>query len=227
MSGAIDGKHIVMQAPTNAGSTFFNYKGTHSIVLLAVCDAHYRFLVVDVGDKGRQSDGGVFSNSEFGQALENHSLPLPSSCPLPGTTPTSLPLPFVFVADEAFPLKENLLRPYPGKHLPEDQAIYNYRLSRARRIIENSFGILAARWRVFRRPICAEPNKAVLFTKAAVALHNFLRTTESSTYCPPGFTDGEDGAGNIISGGWRDEEPCRGLEPLGQVGGNRYVGMRK
>ena len=109
MSGAIDGKHIVMQAPTNAGSTFFNYKGTHSIVLLAVCDAHYRFLVVDVGDKGRQSDGGVFSNSEFGQALENQSLPLPSSCPLPGTTPTSLPLPFVFVADEAFPLKENLL----------------------------------------------------------------------------------------------------------------------
>ena len=64
----------------------------------------------------------------------------------------------------------------------------------------------------------------VTFTKAAIALHNYLRTEESSVYCPPGFFDGEDGAGNIIDGSWRrDEDPVTGFESLGSVGGNRYI----
>ena len=127
------------------------------------------------------------------------------------------------MGDAAFPLKKHMLRPYPGTNLPEPQAVFNYRLSRARRVIENSFGILAARWCIFRRPIIADPSKVVAYTKATIALHNFLRTTESSVYCPPGFIDGEDGAGNIIAGSWRTETDSHGaLNSLGQVGGNRY-----
>ena len=101
---------------------------------------------MDVGDAGRHSDGGVFSNSEFGKALDSGMLGIPNPKLLPNTTQS--PLPFVFVGDEAFPLKMNMLRPYPGKNLSEDLTIFmiNYRLSRARRIIENAFGILAARY---------------------------------------------------------------------------------
>ncbi|XP_023311221.1 uncharacterized protein LOC108910736 [Anoplophora glabripennis] len=47
--GAIDGKHILVQAPHNSGSYFFNYKGQHSTVLIAVVDAEYKFLITAVG----------------------------------------------------------------------------------------------------------------------------------------------------------------------------------
>ena len=100
---------------------------------------------MDTGDAGRHSDGGfLFSNSNFGRAFDNGTLGIPRPKILPKTQTS--PLPYVFIGDEAFPLKINMLRPYPGKKLNEKLAIFNYRLSRARRIIENSFRILAARY---------------------------------------------------------------------------------
>lgn len=91
-------------------------------------------------------------------------------------------------------------------------------------MIENAFGILAARWRIFRRPMIAEPNKAVTYTKAAIVLHNYLRTLESSVYCPAGFSDCEDASGNHIEGGWRqDNDTSIGLEPVSHLSSNRCV----
>ena len=77
--GAIDGKlDVVMQAPANAGSGFFNYKKQHSIVLMAVSSASYQFLLVDIGDSGRQSDGSVYHNRHLGYAIENNLIDMPS-----------------------------------------------------------------------------------------------------------------------------------------------------
>ena len=199
--GAIDGKHIVMQAPANSGSCFYNYKGTFSIVLLAVCDARYCFTLLDIGDYGRHSDGGVLINSAFGKAMEQGSLSIPSPESLPGQRS---PVPYFFVGDSAFPLKTYMLRPYPGKFLPENKRIFNYRLSRARRVIENTFGIMSTKFRIFRRSIIANPDKVTEITKAACCLHNYLRTCEmhnapsNCCYCPPGYVDREDNEGNVI-----------------------------
>ena len=69
--GAIDGKHVVVQAPPKSGSMYYNYKKCYSVVLMAVVDAHYNFVVVDVGAYGKQSDGNVLANSTFGKKLLN------------------------------------------------------------------------------------------------------------------------------------------------------------
>ena len=100
--------------------------------------------MVDVGDHGCHNDAGVLAQSTFSQALDSNSLSLSPLKPLPGTAQPAMP--FVIVGNEAFPFKQNMLRPFPGRNLPETQAVFNYRLSRARCIIENSFSILAARW---------------------------------------------------------------------------------
>jgi len=70
-TGAIDGKHVIIEALPKSGSTFFNYKGAHSIIFLATCDSEYIFTTVDIGAYGRQSDGGFFARSKLGRALEN------------------------------------------------------------------------------------------------------------------------------------------------------------
>lgn len=74
--GAIDGKRCIIQAPAQSGSSFFNYKKTFSVVLMAVCDHNYKFTLIDVGAYGSQNDAGVFAESEFGKLLKEGKLNL-------------------------------------------------------------------------------------------------------------------------------------------------------
>ena len=91
---------------------------------------------------------------------------------------------------------------YPGRHLDKEKRIFNYRLSRAGRCIENAYGILVSRWRVFTKPICFLPEYVDNIVLAGVCLHNFLmaRTQKSvrQRYCPPEFTDQEDENSEIM-----------------------------
>ena len=116
------------------------------------------------------------------------------------------------------------MKPYPGRNLDEPQRIFNYRLSRARRTIENAFGILCAKWRIFEGPIKANVELVDLITKATVCLHNYLRLTHNTTYVPAGFVDCENEDGTIILGDWRKVTGEReaGLARLERIGGNRY-----
>ena len=207
----MDGKHINIKQPKNSESYFFNYKGTFSIVLLALADANYKFIYVDIGCNGRISDGGVFRNSSLSTAIDENILNIPP----PRKVGASV-LPYVIVADDAFPLKQNLVKPYPLRNLSLESRITNYRISRARRISENAFGIMANRFRVFLSP---------LVHLASCVLHNFLRDKAPAKYTPPFSFDREDlESGEIHLGDWRFSSE---LENLNISGRNTYTKTAK
>ncbi|KAK7925261.1 hypothetical protein WMY93_007571 [Mugilogobius chulae] len=135
--GAIDGKHISIQQPANTGSMYHNYKGNDSIQMMAVVDASYKFRYVSVGVQGRASDAGVFAQSDFKKALDQDLLNIPPPTLIPGT---AIEAPYMFLGDEAYPLRSDLMKPFPLRQMDKSHRIFNYRLSRARRVVENAFG---------------------------------------------------------------------------------------
>lgn len=210
--GAVDGKHVAIRKPPGSGSQYYNYKKFFSVVLLAVVNANYEFIMVDVGINGRISDGGVLGITDFGQALANKTLNLPNPDILPNSNKK---LPFVFVGDEAFALTENFMKPFSQTGLTPDEAVFNYRESRARRIVENAFGILACRFGVFQRPITVNVEKVSTVVLACCYLHNYLRRKAESGYICTGSVDTEIvESGQVVNGSWRDVvEPVR-LQPM-------------
>ena len=109
------------------------------------------------------------------------------------------------LGDEIFPLTNWLMRPFSGKSLiNEKRKIFNYRLSRVRRIIENTFGILVVRWTMFQRPIEGTPERVEKYILAMIALHNYLRQTDNAFYTPAGFVDSVDSTGELVEGNWRN-----------------------
>lgn len=110
---------------------YFNYKGSHSIVLLTWLILS--FIYDDVGVIG-----------------------IPEIKPLPGRQKA---VPYVILSDAAFPLSEHILKPYPFRNMTEEQRIFNYRLSRGRRVVENALGTFANRFRGFLTTINLGPEK--------------------------------------------------------------------
>jgi hypothetical protein len=63
--GAVDSKHIRMCEPDSSGSLFFNYKNFLSTVLMALVDADYCIINIDVGACGASGGRNIFKNSTF------------------------------------------------------------------------------------------------------------------------------------------------------------------
>jgi hypothetical protein len=121
----------------------------------------------------RNSDGKIFAHSKLGKYLETH-LGIPDDKQFHRT---SCLVPYVTVSDEAFPLKIYFMRPYPESQSKGDNenSIFNYQLSQARRVVENAFGILSPKFQIYQRTLQSLPENGDNIIIATCNLHNYLR----------------------------------------------------
>ncbi|XP_071490827.1 putative nuclease HARBI1 [Diadema antillarum] len=120
---ALDGEHMANKKPANTGSLYHNYKGFFSIPLLALVDAEYKSIWIELGGKGLMSDSQIFTDSELFECLEDGSVGLPPPCRLPGENQPDIP--YFILGDDAFGLKS-----YMRRGMTDEQGICNYRISR-------------------------------------------------------------------------------------------------
>ena len=203
--GALDGKHVAIRKPRHSGSIYYNYKGFFSIVILVLCDANYKAIWAHVGSPGSQSDCGIYESPMF-QGIQDETIKLPPPEPLPNDTEDT---PFFFIGDDAFPLRQHMLKPFSARYLESEQLVFNYRLSRARRVVKNLFGILANRFRCLSNTLEVTPEKAVSITKACLTLHNLFRDRYGVTGVS---VDEEDDNKEMIPGQWRTEAAMHEVE---------------
>lgn len=123
--GAMDGKHVLTKKPPNSETIYRNSKKCFSIILFAVVDANHRFMYTDVGAPGSEGDAAVWQTIPLQKDVEDRRAGLPELAKVSSSPDVFLPP--VFVADDAFRMGRNLMKPFGGTNLTEDKKIFNYR----------------------------------------------------------------------------------------------------
>ena len=168
-AGAIDGTHIPIQAPPENHTDYVNRKGYHSIIMQAVIDVRYLFRDVVIGWPGSVHDARGLSNSE----LYNLGIKGKLFDPTIKETVLGIQSGPVILGDPAYPLLNWLMKAYPeNQNTPEWQRHFNYRLSRARMTVENTFGRWKGRFRRFLKRIDMAVDSTTYLVAASCILHN-------------------------------------------------------
>ncbi|XP_014235503.1 protein ALP1-like [Trichogramma pretiosum] len=175
--GAIDGRHCPIRSPKHSGSAFFNYKKFNSIVLMmAICDRHERFTMINLRGYGSTNDAFTLNNSDISEMLENDPRALPAPEMLPNSNTVA---PFYLLGDGGFPLKSYLMKPYMKvRHMTPEMQVFNYRLSHARQTIECAFGRLRNQWAVNHTELAWKLETCEEIIHSTICLHNYKITME-------------------------------------------------
>ena len=167
---ALDGCHIPIKMPRGGGHSakeYHNFKNFYSVVLMGMVNAKMQFIWASVGCPGSNHDSIIFrSTSVYSKFMESNILPTFTKL-IEGVK-----VPFMILADSAFPHLPWIQKPYTNAVLSEKQRYFNYRLSRARMVVESAYGILKSRWRVLHRRCDSNNETMKVKTLACIVLHN-------------------------------------------------------
>ncbi len=158
-----------IRCPKRGILLYYNYKGFHSIVLMGLVDADYKFIWADVGSNGAASDAQIFADSELKEAIENDVISFPPADLLPND---DRGIPYFIIG---FSLRTWMMKPYGRHGLPVPEKIFNYWLSRARRIVENAFGILSNRFACLLTTLKQQPPVIIDVMLSCICLHNLMQ----------------------------------------------------
>ncbi|XP_053686312.1 putative nuclease HARBI1 [Sabethes cyaneus] len=194
--GAIDGCHIEVGVPKDEATDYYNFKGWHSVILFAAVDHRYRFTYINVGVPGRANDSTIFENSKLkemhcmNEVFQAHSQRI-----------EGVEIPILLIGDSAFKLSNCVMKPFPFSiNQPESEKLFNYHLSACRRVVENAFGHLKARFRRIGKGMEVDINNVNVIIKVCCILHNMCNNRNDE-----------------ISDGWKTKlenskrQPQRGL----------------
>ena len=113
-------KHVTIRCPKNVASHYCNYKGFHSVILLALVDAKYKFLWVDVGINCSSSDAQIFNVCDLRSGIVDDTLDIPDAEPLPGD---DRDMPYFLIGDDAISLRTWLMKLFSARGLPDEERI--------------------------------------------------------------------------------------------------------
>ena len=180
-AGAVDGTHIPIEAPQDSPADYHNRKGWHSIILQG------RFTDINVGWPGRVHNARVFHNSGLFSRGESGTLFPNNSMIINGTN-----VPVVIIGDPAYPLRPWLMKLYVNTgHLSSEKLVFNNRLSKARVVVEHTYGRLKGRWRCLRSKLAVQVIDVPELVGACCILHNICQLHQE------GFDDE-----------WMDQDGC-------------------
>ena len=165
--GAIDGSHIPICGTVMNHTDYYNCKGWYYVILQGIVDHSYHFIDINVGWPGSVHDAHVFAHSSLYSNITEKGL-LPDK----NMVVNGINIPFFLIGDSAYSLKTWLMKPFTYNSLTQQQQYYNYRLCKARIVVENAYGRVKARWRRLMKRNNMRIEIIPTVISAACILHN-------------------------------------------------------